>query len=73
MFKYEFFEVVKPIKNLPWKKFEFLRGYKTSNGYVLGGYNIGETRKKELIKLGHIKRVSKSYVIQILINRHTIG
>ena len=73
MFKYEYFEVIKPIKNLRWEEFDFLRGYKVSNSYVLGGYNLGENQKKELIKLGHIKRVSKEYVTRILLNRHTIG
>lgn len=73
MIKYEFFEVINPTKNLPWKEFTFLRGYKTSNGYVLGGYNVGETQKKEFLKSGVIKRVSKAYVAHILINRHTEG
>lgn len=70
--KYEYFEVIKPVKNLPWKQFNFLRGYKTSNGYVLGGYNINEIRKKELVKSGNIRRVSKEYVSHILFNRYTI-
>jgi len=70
MIKYEFFEVKKRVQNLPWKQDEFIKGWKLADNYVLGGYTLGEARKNELIKSGHIKKVSKSYIANILINRN---
>ena len=71
MLRYEYYEVVRPIKNLPFKSGDFIRGYKLGNCHELGGYAVGETRKKELIKAGYIKRISKAQLTRILLGRHT--
>lgn len=71
MLKYEYYEVIKRIKNFPFKSGDFIRGYKLGDQLVLGGYAIGETRKKELVKTGYIKRISKAELTRILLGRHT--
>lgn len=71
--KDEYFEVRRKIKNLPWKVGEFLKGYALTDRYILGGYNVGEYRKKELIKSGAIKRIAKTELTRILIGRNVIG
>lgn len=71
MLKYEYYEVVNRIKNLPFKSGDFIRGYKLGDQYELGGYAVGETRKKELIKAGNIRRISKAELTRILLGRHT--
>ena len=73
MFKFKYFVVVHRIKNLPFKPGDFLQGYKLGNQDTLGGYTVGKTRVKELIKAGDIKRISKAELTRILIGRHTIG
>ena len=70
MIKYEYFEIIKRVKNLPFKVGCFIKGYKLANTYHLGGYALGEYRKKELIKSGAIKRIPKTKLIEILISRH---
>lgn len=71
MFRYEYYEVVKRIKNLPFKSGDFIKGYKLGDQCELGGYAVGETHKKELIKTGYIKRISKAELTRILLGRHT--
>lgn len=71
MLRYEYYEVVKRIKNLPFKSGDFIKGYKLGDRYELGSYAVGETHKKELIKAGYIKRISKAELTRILLGRHT--
>lgn len=71
MLRYEYYEVVKRIKNLPFKSGDFIKGYKLGDQCELGGYAVGETHKKELIKAGYIKRISKAELTRILLGRHT--
>lgn len=71
--KNEYFEVIKRVKNLPFKAGSFIKGYTLANTYCLGGYAVGEYRKKELVKSGAIKRIAKSELTRILIGRNVIG
>jgi hypothetical protein len=68
--KYEYFEVIKRVKNLPFKAGSFIKGYTLANKYCLGGYAVGEYRKKELVKSGAIKRIAKTELTRILIGRN---
>lgn len=68
----DFFIVMKKVKNHPWKVGQFLSGYALSNGYVLGGFNIGNNVKRELIALGNIRRVSKKELVETLIGRNVL-
>lgn len=71
MLKYEYYEVVKHIKNLPFKSGDFIRGYKLGDQCILGDHTTDETYKKELVKAGYIKRISKAELTRILLSRHT--
>lgn len=68
----EFYEVKQRVKNMPWKRDEFIKGYKLVDTYILGGYSIGESCKKELIETGAIVRISKKELTRILIGRNVI-
>lgn len=70
MINITYFIVIKKIKNLPFKPGNFLRCYKLGNQDVLGGYAIGDKRKKEYVKNGYIKRISKIELSNILIGRN---
>lgn len=71
MLKYKYYEVVKRIKNMPFKPGDFIKEYKLGDQCELGGSAVGETHKKELIKAGYIKRISKAELTRILLSRHT--
>lgn len=68
--RYEYFEVIKSTKNMPFKRNSFIKGYKLSNSYVLGGYKIGEVRKENLLKSGAIRKISKAELTRILFGRN---
>ena len=67
----KYYEVVKRIKNIPFKPGDFIKEYKLGDQFELGGYNTSATCKKELIKAGYIKRISKAELTRILLSRHT--
>ena len=71
--KTEYFEVNRKIKNYPWKVGDFLKGYVLADCYILGGYNVGRSTKKELITSGAIVKISKKELTRILIGRNVIN